>query len=204
MQLGQVLDWLNEQLNNLTKDLVQKPSQRLSPTFHEGDHESPPKTGDGTHQPRNSERVNIWTAVLLSQQRGESWLVIVDHVNPIPLCKRWVRDGQVTLFCPMRWRRKSAGDFWKRFYPLKWKTRKWESCFCSWPLPSFLPSQNASRHCEDMMLGVTAATLWSRGTMLLTMLRMAEQKEKKNLGPWHAGRAKLGITYLQTTNICNK
>ena len=36
------------------------------------------------------------------------------------------------------------------------------------------------------------------------MLRMAEQKEKKNPGSWHAGRTKLGITYLQTTNIRNK
>lgn len=30
MKVGQVLDWLNEQLNNFTKDLVQKHNQKDS------------------------------------------------------------------------------------------------------------------------------------------------------------------------------
>lgn len=66
MEVGQVLDWLNEWLNNLTKDLIQKPSKRLALTFHEANHGSVPKTRGGPHHPGSSKRVNMCTIALLS------------------------------------------------------------------------------------------------------------------------------------------
>lgn len=65
MEVGHVLDWLNEQLNNLTIDLIRSPPKRLSLMPHEDSRDSPPETGDGPH-PRHSERADVWTVVLLS------------------------------------------------------------------------------------------------------------------------------------------
>ena len=52
--------------------------------------------------------------------------------------------------------------FLEKVLPPEMKNTKMRKLFLLLPpsfLLSFLPSQNASRHCEDMMLGVTAATL---------------------------------------------
>lgn len=127
---------------------------------------------DGAPHPRTSERVDIETVGLHSYQRDESWLVLTNHTNPIPLCKRLVRDGLMTRFWPISWRGKSEG-FWKRFYPLKLKKVKMRKFFLLL-VPSFLLRMPVS--------GVTAAILWARGTMLLN----AEdgRAERKNLGSW--------------------
>lgn len=62
-KLGQVLDQLDEQLNNLMKSWARSTPKRLSFMFHEASHDSTPKTGDGPRHPRNSEMVDVGTVV---------------------------------------------------------------------------------------------------------------------------------------------
>lgn len=72
MEGGQALDLLHQLLDNLTKDLVQKPSQGFPSCSTRPMMTHLPRLEMGLTTPRNSKRVSIRSIVLLSEQRDDS------------------------------------------------------------------------------------------------------------------------------------
>lgn len=113
--------------------------------------------------------------------RDELWLIVANHVNPIPLCKRLIRDGLWLNFGQWDGEESLLGASGKDFYPLKWKRWKRESSVCS----CLLPSENA---CVRMRCLVSQQPFCGAVGQRCWHTEDGRAKERKNLGPWwHSG-----------------
>lgn len=183
MEAGQVLDWLMSQQPHQRTGTEALP--RDSPILLEDSHDLPPKIGGRPHQPRNSNKLSGYLYCSLSKEMNLdcSWLMVS---TLFPCVRHWSEmvmgldfgqwDGEGNLL------EISGKDFtlWSEKHENE-KAVFAPALFLLSFLYSFLPSENAC---------VWGYDTWFHSSQFVTqrdnvadMLRMAEQKERKNLGP---------------------
>ena len=99
--------------------------------------------------------------------------------------------------------------FLEKILPFEMKSMKMRKLFLLLPssfFPSFIPSFLLRMPlCEDMTLGFTAASLWPRGTMLLTCWGWRSRKRERTWAPSMQGEPTLELLiFRQLIHAINK